>query len=171
MVAHQAAGLGGDLLELQNDVSLDILAHHPVGQRQQSFEKRRQRERTVVRRDQQVIRSRDLLDRLELPFDAHRRCAGVERPTCGIAERRQLHCHGLNQMQVQPDVSWTDWARTVAAHALLNRSLIYEADAHELAWRGIRPGYSALGTERRQQMPDFEESLARCVASWQTQLT
>jgi len=81
MVAHQAAGLGGDLLELQNDVSLDILAHHPVGQRQRSFEKRRQRERTVVRRDQQVIRSRDLLDQLELPSDAHRRCAGVERPT------------------------------------------------------------------------------------------
>ena len=67
-------------------------------------------------------------------------------------------------------VSWTDWARSIAAHARLDQSLVYEADAKELAWRGIRPAYSALGTERGQQMPDFEESLARCVAAWQAQL-
>ncbi len=78
---------------------------------------------------------------------------------------------GIWHLSSPARVSWTDWARTVAAHAHLDQSLIYEADANELAWRGIRPEYSALGTERGQQMPDFEESLARCVASWQAQLT
>jgi len=78
---------------------------------------------------------------------------------------------GMWHLSSPARLSWTEWARSVAAHANLDQSLIYQADAQQLAWRGVRPDYSALGTERGQQMPEFEESMARCVASWQAQLT
>ncbi len=78
---------------------------------------------------------------------------------------------GMWHLSSPARVSWTEWARTVALHAKLDASLVYEAGAGELALRGVRPEYSALGTERGQQLPDFEESLARCVATWQAQLS
>ena len=78
---------------------------------------------------------------------------------------------GMWHLSSPARVSWTEWAREVAMHAGLDASLVYAADATELALRGPRPEYSALGTVRGQQLPDFEESLARCVASWQAQLS
>ena len=79
--------------------------------------------------------------------------------------------NGMWHLSSPARVSWTDWARDVAMHAKLDASRIYEADAAELSLRGMRPEYSALGTERGQQLPSFDESLARCVASWQAQFS
>ena len=77
---------------------------------------------------------------------------------------------GMWHLSSAARISWTDFARTVANHAGLDSSLVYEANSKELAWRGVRPDYSALGTERGQTLPDFHASLAACVATWQHQL-
>ena len=75
---------------------------------------------------------------------------------------------GVWHLSSAAQLSWADFARDVALHAQLDQSLVYAAEPLALSWRGIRPDYSALGTERGQTMPDFSESLAACVAEWQS---
>lgn len=110
---------------------------------------------------------------------AHQRVAAsaaVVSPTCvssmadAVLDLLIDGAGGLWHLASPAGLSWSDWARDVARLARLDASLVYEAGSRDLAWRGERPRYSVLGTERGQRLPDFHESLERCVATLQGQV-
>jgi dTDP-4-dehydrorhamnose reductase len=68
---------------------------------------------------------------------------------------------GLWHVANQGAVSWAHLAKTTAAMAKLDDTLIQECDAGTLGWAAPRPGYSALSSERGVLLPSWEDSLGR----------
>jgi dTDP-4-dehydrorhamnose reductase len=68
---------------------------------------------------------------------------------------------GLWHVANQGAVSWSHLAKTTAAMANLDDTLIQECDPCTLGWAAPRPGYSALSSERGLLLPPWEESLGR----------
>lgn len=70
---------------------------------------------------------------------------------------------GVWHLANQGAVSWTTLAQTVLAECGGDASLVEEVPAPALGRKAVRPGYSALGSERGMVMPSLEQALEGLV--------
>jgi dTDP-4-dehydrorhamnose reductase len=77
---------------------------------------------------------------------------------------------GLWHLTNRGETNWADFARSVAAGAGFDPSLIQARPAQSFGWRAPRPAFTALTSERGLLLPPLEDAIARylkdCKASW-----
>jgi dTDP-4-dehydrorhamnose reductase len=76
---------------------------------------------------------------------------------------------GLWHIANRGAVSWEELAKTTAKLADLDPALVEEQPPRAMKGSAIRPGYSALGSERGALLPSWEQSLDRYIQHWRQQ--
>jgi dTDP-4-dehydrorhamnose reductase len=66
---------------------------------------------------------------------------------------------GITHLANRGELSWSEFAREIAALFELDKHLIRPKAGKDLDWRAPRPSYSVLSSDRIQIMPAFEEAL------------
>jgi dTDP-4-dehydrorhamnose reductase len=72
--------------------------------------------------------------------------------------------HGIWHLANRGAVTWAELARMAAEAASLDARLVLGVPGESLGQRAVRPGYSALASERAVLMPRLEDALCRYVA-------
>jgi len=71
---------------------------------------------------------------------------------------------GVRHLANEGEVSWAEFARTVAAALDLDPDLVRGAPARSFGWAARRPAYAALATEHGRLMPNLDHAVARYAA-------
>ena len=74
---------------------------------------------------------------------------------------------GVRHLANAGALSWAEFAVRVAEALGLDAGKVKPVPASALGWKAERPAYAALGTERGQILPSFEDALARFAAGFQ----
>jgi dTDP-4-dehydrorhamnose reductase len=71
---------------------------------------------------------------------------------------------GVRHLANEGEVSWAEFARTVAMAMDLDPELVRGSPATSFGWPARRPAYAALGTERGRLLPNLDHAVARYAA-------
>jgi dTDP-4-dehydrorhamnose reductase len=68
---------------------------------------------------------------------------------------------GIRHLANEGEVSWAEFARTVAIAMGLDPELVRGSPARSFGWPARRPAYAALGTERGRLLPNLDHAVGR----------
>jgi dTDP-4-dehydrorhamnose reductase len=71
---------------------------------------------------------------------------------------------GLRHLANEGEVSWAEFARSIAAATGLDADLVRGVPARSFRWPARRPAYAPLATERGRLMPNLDHAIARYAA-------